>query len=203
MRFAVERLAAGATPAQREMLEIIDAESARIERMARDFTALGRLPEGPPAPVDVAELLEELARSLPPEVAARVEKQGSPAMVVGHYEPLRRAFHNLLLNACDAIGERAGTAGGTYRGEIAMRVGEAANGASPAVRVTVTDNGVGIAPDNLNRIFEPYLTTKPHGTGLGLTIVRQTVRDHGGTLEVESRPGGGTTFTLTLPAGGP
>jgi signal transduction histidine kinase len=203
MRFAVERLAAGggASPQQQELLAIIEGESERIERLARDFTALGRLPEGPAAPVDLAELLEELVRAaaLSADVSIRVDRAEGVPMITGHYEPLRRAFHNLVLNAADAIRQSGDAKARGERGEIVLGVRPVTNGAAAAVEVTVSDNGVGIAPEHLPRVFEPYMTTKTHGTGLGLAIVRQTVRDHGGTIRVDSEPGRGATFTVVLP----
>jgi signal transduction histidine kinase len=214
LRFAVGRLRQQAAPGQAELLEILDGESQRIEQMARDFSSLGRLPEGPPAPVDLGELLDGLARStFPAGVAARVERDGAPPMVLGHYEPLRRAFQNLLLNAVDAVMTTAGGAGAQGHGGTEGAATRAADGAPivltlapaslegrPAVRVAIADRGPGIAPESLGRVFEPYFTTKAHGTGLGLAIVRQTVLDHGGTITAANAPGGGAVFTVTLPA---
>jgi two-component system sensor histidine kinase HydH len=68
-----------------------------------------------------------------------------------------------------------------------------------AVRVEVRDTGRGIAEENVDKIFEPYFSTKETGTGLGLAIVKKAVDDHGGTISVSSAPGEGTTFTVTLP----
>jgi signal transduction histidine kinase len=237
MRFAVARLGEGASAEERELLEIIDDESARIERMARDFSDLGRLPEGPAAPVDIAELLAELVRGgVPNGVTVRLRSADGLPRVSGHYEPLRRAFQNLVLNAYDACLEagaraeqeqqaEAGTprAAGTDLGAARERRAEApgraraavgevvltarpatdaggdSRGAAPAVEITISDNGVGIRPEHLGRLFEPYFTTKAHGTGLGLALVRQTIHDHRGTVGVTSEPGRGTTFTVTLP----
>jgi signal transduction histidine kinase len=196
LRFAVQRLNQSARPDEQELLEIIDGESARIERMARDFSTLGRLPEGPPAPVDLAELVEALVKgTVPPAVIARVERPPDLPLVSGHYEPLRRAFHNLILNACDACTARDGGAGTA----ITIALKPVRNGGGPAVAVEIRDTGVGIPPDQLARIFEPYFTTKKHGTGLGLALVRQTIHDHGGTVAVASEPGCGTVFTVTIP----
>lgn len=81
-----------------------------------------------------------------------------------------------------------------------MSVRGVENGTARAVEVTVRDNGVGMDADTAARLFEPYFTTKETGTGLGLTLVRQTVRDHGGDISVASTPGHGATFTVVLPA---
>lgn len=208
LRFAVTRLRDGANPAQAELLEILDGESQRIEMMARDFSSLGRLPEGPPAALDMAELLDGLARSVVPAgVAVRVERQGSVPLVTGHYEPLRRAFQNLLLNAVDAVDGSAArgsgpgdVAGAADAPPISVRIAPAENGPRGGVTITVADRGRGIPPEALGRVFEPYFTTKAHGTGLGLAIVRQTILDHGGTITAANAPEGGAVFTVTLPA---
>ena len=97
---------------------------------------------------------------------------------------------NLLTNARDAL-----VAGGEITIETGMAPGEV-----EAVRLVVRDTGAGIPPDVVPRIFDPFFTTKPSGTGLGLSVSYGIVRDHKGTLEVESRPGEGTAFILTLPA---
>ena len=203
LRFAAARLAQNARPDEKELLEIIDGESARIEQMAREFATLGRLPEGPPAPVDLGELVESLVRGTVPEtVAARIDRPAGLPLVSGHYEPLRRAFHNLILNACDACaaaGPGPQGHGGAGKPEVAITLRATANGQAPAVEVVVADTGVGIPADALARVFEPYFTTKKHGTGLGLALVRQTIHDHGGTVTVASEPGRGTAFTVTLP----
>lgn len=187
MRFALQRLHQYATPESRDLLGILDGESARLEQMARDFADMGRLPEGPSAPVDLGELLDTLAPTAPDGVAVRVERAPGAPMVPGHYEPLRRAFQNLFLNAVEA-GAR----------EIVMAV--RGDQQPPGVTVTIRDDGPGMPADVAARIFEPYFTTRAQGTGLGLALVRQTLHDHGGAVTVQSAPGRGTTFTITLPA---
>jgi signal transduction histidine kinase len=215
LRFAVARLRQGSAAEQADLLEILDGESLRIEQMARDFSTLGRLPEGPPSPVDLGELLAGLAKStVPAESPARIECAREVPLVLGHYEPLRRAFQNLLLNAVEAQGHggtgvpayrRTGVPAGEEPGAaeagpvIVVTVASASLEGRPAVRVAIADRGPGIAPDAVGRVFEPYFTTKTHGTGLGLAIVRQTILDHGGTIAAGNAPGGGAVFTVTLP----
>lgn len=198
IRFAVQRLARDASPAHAEWIGVLETESARLEQMARDFGELGRLPEGPTAVVDLGELCDELARGGPEGLTLRVEKDPATPVVTGHYEPLRRALHNLVLNAIDAVNGREA---GKGRREVVLAVRSIANGSGQAVEVAVSDTGVGIPAENLSRVFEPHFTTKSHGTGLGLAIARQTIRHHGGAITVASEPGRGTTFTVTLPAG--
>ena len=214
IRFAVQRLAKDAPEGQRELIDVLDSESRRIEQMARDFGELGRLPEGPTAPVDMAELCQELAKGAPDGVV-RVECAAGTPSVMGHYEPLRRALQNLVINAVHAVeaadgrrretggargpgsgGGRGPEAGG---GRVLLAVRPAPNGHQTSVVVTVQDDGIGIPAENLARVFEPHFTTKAGGTGLGLAIVRQTIRHHGGAIAVTSEPGRGSTFTVTLP----
>ncbi|MCA1575015.1 MAG: HAMP domain-containing histidine kinase, partial [Acidobacteria bacterium] len=73
------------------------------------------------------------------------------------------------------------------------------NDESGRARVEITDTGRGIAPEDISKVFEPYYSTKETGTGLGLAIVRKVIEDHGGTVSVRSKLGGGTTFTIILP----
>lgn len=188
IRFAISHLKRGAAPHQTESLEVIATEAARLEQLAREFTDLGRLPEGPPADVDLAELLEELTRtSLPEGVSARLTIAPGNHTITGHYDPLRRALGNILRNAVEAMGGR---------GHLDLGSGERDGG----VAITVADHGPGIPAEQQGSLFEPYHTSKPDGTGLGLTLVRQTVQAHGGTIQVSETPGGGATFELWLPS---
>lgn len=188
IRFAVAQLTRTAQPNQTESLEVLQAESARLEQLAAEFTEMGRLPEGPAADVDLGELLAELSRTaLPPGVTPKLELHPDTPRIAGHYEPLRRAVSNLLRNAAEAIGGQ---------GEVELRCGPLGqNGAE----VRVIDHGSGIAPSVRDRLFQPYATGKDGGTGLGLALVKQTIEAHGGRIWVEETPGGGATFVVTLP----
>ncbi len=187
VRFAIRTLETSALRDQREAIEVLKVETARLELLARDFANLGRLPEGPPAEVDLGELLRELTRtSLPDAMTATVAEHPGNLHVVGHYEPLRRAFANLMRNAVEASGGR---------GDLDIAV--VPDGAS--VSVAVADHGPGVDPEKRSRIFEPYFTDKAEGTGLGLAIVKQAVDFHHGSIEVSATPGGGATFTVRLP----
>jgi signal transduction histidine kinase len=97
---------------------------------------------------------------------------------------------NIILNAIQAMEE-----GGTL--SIVTEAGE--KGGRKSVRIIVSDTGRGIPPEELDKIFVPFFTTKTQGTGLGLPICKQLLEQHGGTITVESRVGRGTTFTIDLP----
>ena len=191
MRIAVEQLGRpGAGPDARRTLalEVLAAETDRLERLAREFADFGRLPEGPTSEVDLVELLEELGRTAVPEQVTVVvhANGGGRRSIQGHYDPLRRAFSNLFRNAAEAM---------DGRGTIDVRVA----GEGRGMVVTVADHGPGIPQALRGRVFEPYMTTKVDGTGLGLALVLQTVDAHGGTIAASETAGGGATFTLVFP----
>ena len=147
----------------------------------------GWLPEGPPADVDLEELGAELLRtSLPAEIDGHLTVAPGTPHVHGHYDSLRRALANILRNASEAMG-------GQGRIELTIRPWEG------GVRVSVSDQGPGIAPEKRPRVFEPYFTDKDDGTGLGLAIVKQAIDLHQGSVEVTETPGGGATFIVWLP----
>jgi signal transduction histidine kinase len=190
IRFAVRSLAAGeASPEiRREALQVLEAETDRLDELARAFGQFGRLPEGPPSEVDLREMLEYLLRThLPPGRAWTLEAP-ERGVVRGHHDALTRVFANLILNAVEASAERPGTI------DVRMEADQ------DEVRVEVADAGPGVPAPLQGRIWEPDFTTKPRGTGLGLALVRQAVRAHGGEARVSNRPEGGAVFRVRLPA---
>jgi signal transduction histidine kinase len=190
IRLAVRSLAGGgaAPERMREALEVLTAETERLDALARAFAQFGRLPEGPPSEVDLREMLEYLLRThLPADRPWRLDA-GKRAVIRGHHDALARAFANLILNAAEAAGERPGSI------DVAVRESE------EAVEVEVRDPGPGLPEEILPRIWEPDFTTKPRGTGLGLALVRQIVRAHEGEAEAFNLPGGGAAFRVRLPA---
>jgi len=186
IRLAVAQLARSAPPAQHEAIEVLVAESGRLEQLAREFTEFGRLPEGPAAPVDLAELLTGLARSsVPPTMTARLELEPDLPTVLGHYDPLLRAFSNIVRNAVEACGAE---------GEVAL----AAACEDGGVRIEIRDHGPGVPEEVSTTLFDPYVSAKSGGTGLGLALARQTIEMHHGSIELEATPGGGATFVVRL-----
>jgi signal transduction histidine kinase len=191
MRIAVDQLerSAGRSDGRSvTAVEVLEAETQRLDQLAKEFAEFGRLPEGPKSEVDLVDLLMDLGKSaVPSEVDVSVRANGEPCKLLGHYDPLRRAFANLLRNASEAMGGR---------GSIDVSVSR--DGAGLAV--TIADHGAGIPDDLRQRVFEPYFTTKPDGTGLGLALVRQTIEAHNGSITVAETPGGGATFSIVLTA---
>ena len=186
IRLAVAQLARSSAGSQREAIDVLVAESDRLEQLAREFTEFGRLPEGPAAPIDLAELLTDLARSsVPPTMQVRLAIDDGLPPMLGHYDPLRRAFGNVLRNAVEAS-----------RADGAIEL--TARAEDGGVRVEIRDHGTGVPPELAGQIFDPYVTGKSGGTGLGLALARQTVEMHQGTIAMEPTPGGGATFVVRM-----
>jgi signal transduction histidine kinase len=192
IRFAVARLLGRVPPELADSVAVLDAESARLDRMARSFAQFGRLPEGPVAEVDVAELVASALRAAVPEEMHRDVQVPAGLSLMGRYEPLERALGNVLMNAVEASGPS---------GRLAVTATADGAGADRRIAIVVQDDGPGIDAAKLASIWDPYVTGKAGGTGLGLAIVRQTVEAHGGTVRADSEPGRGTRITLVLPVG--
>jgi signal transduction histidine kinase len=177
----------------------LKAEVQRINARITEFLSYSRPAKLDMRPIDLRPVLEDALRLVEAQAAeggieTRLEQEGHVPAAVGDAESLRSLFTNLIINGVQAIEGRA-----DENGNRRLVVTLGAEGAG-RVRVDVSDTGVGIAPENVPQLFEPYFSTKETGTGLGLAIARKAVEDHNGTIAVESRPGGGTTFTVTLPA---
>jgi signal transduction histidine kinase len=194
IRFALARLRGHAAPDLQEDVTVIAMESDRLDRMARSFAEFGRLPEGPAAEIDMGELVRYTARScVPSTIALDLQIDENLPRVHGHNGALAGALSNVLLNAVDASGDS---------GRITVKASTATLEGHRAVRISVADNGKGIATEKLETIWEPYVTNKPGGTGLGLAIARQAVWAHDGTVNATSTLGKGTEIQFTIPADG-
>jgi two-component system, NtrC family, sensor kinase len=177
------------------VLRVNDIAVDRMNTLVKSLRTFGRLDR---AEVDWADLREGIDATLAilahetRDVLIDVE-YGELPRVRCHPDRLNQVWMNLILNAVHAM-----PGGGT----LTIRAGACA---ADAVRVMVMDTGRGIEAEHLERIFEPGFTTKAGrvGMGLGLLIARQVVEHHRGRIEVESEPGRGATFTVTLPTQGP
>ena len=118
--------------------------------------------------------------------------------VQGNQSQLEQAFVNLLLNAIDAMGPNGQLMVATETD--ALKPGRSGARKSPGqLRVTIKDDGIGISPENMGRLFGPFFTTKERGSGLGLSITRRILRGHGGVITVQSKPNQGAAFHILLP----
>jgi len=169
----------------------------QIERISRIIQALlntARPREPVRVPISVAPILENSLSFLAEKFRRRgveVERHFAPAPeICGDAGKLQQLFLNLLLNAVDAMPQG---------GKILASLGTAQDG---RLEVRIRDSGVGIPPDQISQIFQPFYTTKEagHGSGLGLVVAREIVTDHGGEIEVASESGKGTEFRISLPS---
>jgi signal transduction histidine kinase len=140
------------------------------------------------------------SHSLKANVQVRIDVPEALRPIQGDPHQLRQIFTNLLTNAFEAMNGSAGAVEITATsidGEDEPMPG--AEHLGPTILITISDNGPGIPPEVVDRIFSPFFTTKPQGSGLGLAIVRKIVDAHDGRIDVVQRPGGGTVFRVTLP----
>lgn len=193
MRLSAAALASSEDRRTRDTADLLLQEIGRLDEIARTFAQFGRLPEGPAADVDLAELAHTVAtRHDGKPTPVRVVVDAGTPMIVGHHGMLDRALGNLVVNAQEAIGESASAS-------VEIRVGPSEGGA----RIVVVDDGPGIPSHILETLWDPEVTTKRRGTGLGLALVKQAVEAHGGSVSAENVASGGCRFTITLPREAP
>ena len=176
----------------KKSLEVIGGEIRRLDRVVQGFLKFMRPQELTLKPVDLNAMLQSVcalleAESLSHGVRFVLELDAALPAVSADEELLRQAFINIVQNAVQAM-----PTGGAVR--IRTRPEEL-----EWARVTVTDQGVGIAPEDVDKIFKLYYTSKPGGSGIGLSVVYRIVQLHDGTVEAKSEPGRGTAVIVRLP----
>lgn len=176
------------------LVQIVLRESDRLNQIITEFLEYARPAPLHPLPLNVGEVLDEVLlllehRALPPDLKVVREYDGAVTALVDP-QHFRQAIWNLCLNALEAMPEG---------GELRIGAGVVTQRATRKLEVWVADTGSGIDSESLPHIFEPFFSTKPEGSGIGLALVHRVIRDHGGDVEVRSEPGVGTTFTLRLP----
>jgi signal transduction histidine kinase len=181
---------AGAREELGELLGVVESEARRLDRTVQQFLDFARPPKLDPRPTALGGLVEAVAESARPlaelrGVALEVDTARAGEAVVDP-DQLKQVVDNLVRNALDVMPQ-----GGALR--IAARVG------TDGAAIEVADTGPGIPTEVQARIFDLYFTTKEDGTGVGLAVSQQIVTAHGGTIEVDSRPGAGTRMTVRLP----
>lgn len=178
-----------------------------MKRMVDDFRQYARVPPARLAPLDLNALIEEVAalygaeHNAPGDAPLRLELAAGLPHIAGDTNQLRQVIHNLLANAQEAATH--GAAGRPSGPRVLVRTEVVhTHGGQPmqTVRLTVEDNGPGFAANILRRAFEPYVTTKPSGTGLGLATVKKIVDEHGARVELANLDTGGASVTINFRA---
>jgi signal transduction histidine kinase len=174
----------------------LKSEVGRINRLISDFLKYSRPSTLELQSIDLRAAAEDALQVIAVQAAdsgirTKVESDGQIPHVIADRESLRSILTNLLINAIQAIDGDGG--------DITVRL--SADPETQLAQIQVVDTGHGIAPEDMEKVFEPYYSTKETGTGLGLAIVKKALEDHGGTITVTSGKGKGTTFTITLPLG--
>jgi nitrogen fixation/metabolism regulation signal transduction histidine kinase len=177
----------------RESSRTLLAEISNLNGIIGRFSEFSKMPQPHLQPVQVNDVMRAVAQLFQAQLQApgrakiSCELQLDPVLepAVADAELLHRAISNLVLNAMDAMPQG---------GVLTLRT----RGEGGKVLIEVADTGSGLTPEECERIFTPYYTSKQHGTGLGLAIVQSVVSDHGGRIRVESQPGRGTIFVIEL-----
>ena len=178
----------------REGSKTLLAELTNLKNIIGRFSEFSKMPQPQLQAVQVNDAVKDVARLFQaqlagnghPPIACRLDLEEALQPIQADPDLLHRALSNLVLNALDAMPK-----GGT----LTIKTGSAQD----SVRIEVSDTGAGLTPEECQRLFTPYYTSKRHGTGLGLAIVQSVVSDHRGRISVESAPGKGSTFRIELP----
>jgi hypothetical protein len=176
-----------------EDLQVLHRASQRVARIAGSLRSVARHTPGDRVPLDLNAIVEESLQLMQKPLAADNVQivsclDRALAPILGDATTLHQVLMNLLTNAREAMPEG---------GEVRIETGPADR---PGwIRLLVADTGSGIPAEEVSKIFDPFFTTKRTGTGLGLSVTYGIIQEHGGTVDVESRPGAGTTFTLSFP----
>ena len=182
-------------PEVKETLEILEKEVATSEKIISSLLDFARAKPPMQRKVDVNHVVQEaLSRATVPgnvEVVSQLDE--ALPVILADPDQLAQVFRNIILNGIQAMPEG---------GQLAIKTSEVfPKPPKSEVLISFADTGVGIPEENLERLFEPLFTTKAKGIGLGLAVTRTLVEGHGGTIEVESEVGKGSTFTVKLPIG--
>jgi signal transduction histidine kinase len=187
-----------ATPFRPRDLEVLEEEILRVEEIVSMFLDFARPARPDKKHVEARSLLQSSlervqSRAELQNVKIRLDAPDEPLMLDADPNQIRQVMYNLLFNALDVL---------PSGGEITVRLDSApiVEGTEPFVVIEVEDTGPGLSPELTDRIFDPFVSTKETGLGLGLSICRRIVEAHGGAISGETRPGSGARFTVRLPA---
>jgi len=196
--FSMER-AIDLSENQKDDFEVISEEIRHIDNIVRNFLEFSRPPKlkmQKVSPSDVVDMALQLLRHRLEDYGVEmwIDRQERLPEILADPEQLKEVLVNLVVNACEAMA-KGGEITISEHEEVDERLG-------PVVVIWVSDNGPGIPQSILDKVFQPFFSTKEEGTGLGLSIATRIVEEHGGWLDVRSQEGEGATFIITLPCEG-
>ena len=165
-----------------------------LNHLVRDVVELYRAERGP-AGADTMPLRGGEGQEFAGNIKLKLDLARELPSITADAGRLRQVLHNLLINARDALGQQP-------RPVIRVTTSEVTEGDTAYAELRICDNGPGFPAELMERLFEPYVTSKAKGTGLGLAIVKRIIEEHSGTILAENLPGGGAAVTIRLPAGG-
>jgi len=178
-----------------KIMASLEQEAMHLSEMVKELLDFSNPRKYERQPKNLAALIQRALKLVEGDLAKKKVKldlslaENLPSVLVNENEIVELVL-NIVLNALESLPEGK---------EISIQLSPIDFGIEKHIRLTISDQGAGIPPENLSRIFERYFTTKESGTGLGLAIVDRIVKSHGGKIEVESTPGVGTTFTIDFP----
>ena len=191
MERAVQKLHDGAKGELQQSIDVARSEVDRLDSIVTQFLRAIRPSRPQLRPENLNTIIEEAVRFFAPEIQDRdivveQELRSDLPLLQLDRDQMKQAFYNVIKNSVEAM-KRHGT----------LRIRTDLD--DTHIVISFADTGGGMSAENLSRVFEPYFTTKPSGSGLGLLIVRRIVREHGGELSIESSQGKGLTLTIRLP----
>lgn len=189
----------GDDPSYRKLLdeaaEIVHEEVDGLRRLVEAFSAFAKLPQVQPEPERISAVVDDLRRSMG-ELEYQGELDWTPPVPEFDVNVDRLLFRRALLNLVENAYQAAHEAGQSNP-RVSIQARRLVH--SGVALITLTDNGPGVPDELRDRVFDPYFTTKGSGTGLGLAIVKKIVLEHGGSIDLESAPEGGSRFTIRIP----
>ncbi len=185
----------------KQQVEAIERACLKAKDIIHQFLSFTDESTGTPRRIDPAPLVEELVKIISKGLSFPIEFEAEENLWNIEIDPaqLNRALQNIILNAIDAVREKGE---GKVKVKLSNHYGPLPHGDSPQrwVKIEVSDTGIGMDPAIVSHIFEPFFTTKPEGNGMGLAVAYSMVKRCGGHIDVKSRPGEGSTFTVYIPA---